>query len=294
MDDEIIPGFEDIDTPIPGFEDIDSQPTIDHPENILQRASKAMQQAYNSTPLSAYGKVMGAKNKFLDPMLREDQLLNESMPEVIPGTKGIQNAMHGATNWLTRNVFTDPLNYMAAEGITKVGSSAVRGIGKVGRSVFNPSKVYGEALDSSKGKVNFLDVIYKHSDDPAVKKVLEKSGVIEKYGGTSLGEGGSVTEKLSNLSQRQAQNLINDVKVGESRAMLSGDVVKSNKVGLSKFFSDLSRAQGQADPSMKGAKALYGFSKGIKKVGKDLSKKAVSGAEWGAVGYPVYKALSGK
>ena len=179
-----------------------------------------------------------------------------------------------------------------AKGIGKGASALGKGISKTGRSLFNPSKVYGEALESSKGTVNFKDIIYKYMDDPMVRKVLNKGEVMEKFGGNTLGKGGEVTEKLANLTAKESQDLINAVKVGETKAMLSGDVVKSNKVTLSKFFSDLSKAQNQALEGIKGAKKLYGASKNIGKFVKSKAGAFVTGSALGAgakVSYDVLK-----
>lgn len=182
------------------------------------------------------------------------------------------------------NIISDPKSWLT--GGSSVGREAVKQVGSsaknTARSVFKPSKVYGEALDSAKGKVDFSKVISKFSDDPAVKKVLEKSGVIEKYGGDLMEEGGAVSNKLSKLDANQSQNLINDLKVGESKAFLSGDVVKSNKVGLSKFFSELSKAQNKASEGLSGAKKAYGFSKNVGKVAKTVGKGFVRGLPYGA------------
>lgn len=173
----------------------------------------------------------------------------------------------------------------------KAASGVASGAKTTARSLMNPSKVFGEALESSKGKVNFLDVIAKHSDDPIVKKVLDKSEVIEKYGGTKLGEGGSVTERLANLTPKESQEIINAVKVGQNKAMLSGDVVKSNKVNLSKFFSDLSKAQNAGVEGIKGAKRLYGFSKNVGRAAKSTAGKVATGSILGASAKTAYDFL---
>ena len=236
------------------------QPT----ENLLQRMGKAAMQPFMPDAFGKPGMNQALQMSGMAPYMgargAQEELLNE-----------IENpiARFGA------GVVSDPLSWMG-------GSAVAKGAGKVAKSVIKPSTVYGEAVSKAPGKVNFLQIISKHSDDPIVKKVLDKAGIVEKYGGRTLGEGGSVSDNLANLTSEQAQNLINDMKVGQTKGFLTGDLVKSDKVNLSKFFGDLSKAQNEALPGMKGAKKLYGFSKGVGKFAKKYGRAAATGVATGA------------
>ena len=240
------------------------QPT----ENLLQRMGKAAMQPFMPDAFGKPGMNQALQMSGMAPYMgargAQEELLNE-----------IENpiARFGA------GVVSDPLSWMG-------GSAVAKGAGKVAKSVIKPSTVYGEAVSKAPGKVNFLQIISKHSDDPIVKKVLDKAGIVEKYGGRTLGEGGSVSEKLANLSAKEGQNLINDVKLGKD-ALVSGKRIKPNEVELSKFFSELSKAQ----KGMGGAKKLYGASKNVGKFVKSNVGKFVTGSMFGAGAKTAYDVL---
>src|SRR3990167_882749 len=157
-------------------------------EGIFQRAIKSAGAAVQAglQNMNHLGVQVNPKFPFLPTMPIDSHMLSAGMEEAqMPITKGntyAQGAMSLGSGLLS--------------GAMLGGGQAAKGVGKVVKSLMKPSKVFGESVSKGKGKVDFLKIISKHADDPAVKKVLDKSGVIEKYGGTSLGKGGSVTEKL--------------------------------------------------------------------------------------------------
>lgn len=258
--------------------DIQKKMGINEPsENILQKAAKSIKKnPLNVFPgVAAYNYGMEKKNEMLDPFLQA----NASLPGIFPE----------AQNAIMKNVVTDPMGYMGAQGGTKLLSGAGKGAKALGNSLFKPSKAYGEALSKAEGKVDFLKIISKHENDPVVKKVLQKAKIFDKYGGTSMGEGGSVSDKLANLTAKESQNLINDVKLGKD-ALIQGKRIKPNEIGLVEFFSDLSKAQSEL-PGMSGAKKLYGVSKNVGRLVKSNVGKFVTGSVIGAGAKTAYDAL---
>lgn len=247
----------------------------DRAENILQKAAKAVM-----------------------TIAQPDVQVNSQFP-FLPKIGGISQNVYDAGMDITSDKLTDTGHPVAASavpiassllsGVALGAKPLARGAGKLGKSLFKPSETYGEALNKSTGKVNFLDIISKYSDDPAVAKVLKKSKIVEKYGGQSLEEGGAVSEKLANLSAKESQNLINDVKLGKE-VLLSGKRIRSNEVGLAKFFSELSKAQTEST-GLGTAKKLYGVSKNVGKFVKRNVGNFVTGSVIGAGAKTAYDVL---
>lgn len=179
-------------------------------------------------------------------------------------------------------IATDPMTYAGMGG---VGKGAV-GLGK---SLMKPSKAYGQALSKAPGKVDFLKIISKHEGDPIVQKVLKKANIFKKYGGSNLEEGGAMSEKLANLSAKESQNLINDVKLGKD-ALVQGKRIRPNEIGLAEFFSDLSKVQSKL-PGVGGAKKMYGVAKNVGKFVKSNVGKLATGSVIGAGAKLGYDAL---
>ena len=238
---------------------------VEEPDNPFMRGISSTMRGLKQTPgLGSYMQAHDVKS----------DVIGEAMPDNPVGS-------------FVLDTITNPEN-LVGMGVVK------KGAGSLFRSLKSPSTPYGKSVESAKGNVDFMKVINKHIDDPLVKKVLDKSGVIDKYGQPVFEEGGKVSSKLNKLNSNEVQDFINDVKVGQTKAMLSGDVVKSNQVCLSKFFADLSKAQNELS-GMKGAKKLYGASKGIRKFGSSATKKILGGSLLGLggkLGYDVGKAIS--
>lgn len=248
-------------------------------ENILQKAIKAAAEPYFNGAMNVSGvaPVQSAYNI-------RDTFIDESVKNPIG-------------NFATKMV-TDPLTWMGGGTAAKQGSKGISGFIK---NVRNPSKVFGEkmgALEKSNPstKVDYSGILSKHMDDPMVKKVIDKSGVLQKYGGSSMGEGGTVIEKMKNLTLQESQNLINDIKVGLRQSLKEGTVTKSNEIGIQKMLSELTGNQNSLFKGMDKARSSYGMAKNFGKGAKNLTKKAISGAVLGAggkLGYDVYKSFSG-
>lgn len=239
------------------------------------------QEQASSTPFEAG---LSAVGKFRNP-LHGPSLESSRAPETAFGELG--SDIMNIQDPVARGVTSTALNIIpqALVGGVKGFKPAV----KLSRSIIKPSAVYGEAL-SKPGKVNFLEIIHKYSDDPTVSKVLNRSKVVKKYGGSSLGEGGAVSERLSNLTPKQSQDLINDVKLGKD-ALVSGKRIKPNEVKLSEFFSELSKAQNAGVEGIEGSKKLFGFSKNIGRVAKSTVGKVAAGSLFGAGAKTAYDVL---
>lgn len=167
------------------------------------------------------------------------------------------------------DIATDPLTYGA------LGMAGPK-IGRAAEHIFRPSKVFGEKLAQKSGTVDFLPKIMEAMRDPVAGKVIEKSKVLEKFGGTTLGKGGSVSEKLSNLSAKDSQNVINALK-DEVTLAVKENRLKPKQLEIGKLFGDLSRAQNEAFKGMKGAKFAYGLGKNIQKGIKGVAGTALVG-----------------
>lgn len=129
------------------FDDLIPKTPLQKPENILQRATKAfIQPAAQSVgniaggiqsrnpwqilkgvatggSTAGYEGAMDAKNVLLEPLLKS----NESMPELFPGS-------NKAENFITKNIATDPMGYMGAEGGVKLASAGAKGVMKLGEA----------------------------------------------------------------------------------------------------------------------------------------------------------------
>lgn len=242
-------------------------------ENILQKVAKA-----------ATRSIVPGEN----PLLSGFKTATNAMTSGIPGqSKEYREADEMRTGAIDRmaggnpllsfagNVATDPMTYAG-------GGKVAKGIGGFARNIANPSKEFGKKIGAlqganPKGKVDFLSIISKSLDDPMAKKVLDKSGVVGKYGGQTMGEGGSVIENLANLTLQDSQDLLNAVKSGVRQAVKEG-TVKPTELGIAKMFSELSKAQKLAFPGFEKAKSSYGFAKKVGKASKKYGKAAATGA----------------
>lgn len=253
-----------------------------HPasENILQRAANAGQQALANVGSNGI-------DVFKGPGAQLGQEFKKSMFGLKPNPGGLVTGdMKGVQDY-AKDFFTDP-HGMAESAVATKGAMDSPPV----KLVTKPSEFYGDAISKGKGNVNFLDIINKHIDDPLVKKVIDKSGVMERFSGSIPEEGGYGIDKLAKLNSQEAQDFINDVKVGQSKAFLSGDATKSNQIGLSRFFSDLSKAQSKDISGMGFAKKAYGTSKAVTKGAKAVAKRVLIGSELGAgakLGYDLLK-----
>lgn len=174
---------------------------------------------------------------------------------------------------------------MLAGGLLGTGPAAKSAGGFI-KNIKNPSAVFGKRIKELQGsspnqRVDFLNIIRNAMDDPMASKVLGKSGAVEKYGGTTLNEGGMPLEKLSNLTLQDSQDLVNMVKVMVRQAVKEG-TVKSNERGLAKMFSGFAGSQRGAFPGFKSAQRDYGIGKNIGKAAKAAPKTIAKGALYGA------------
>ena len=229
-------------------------------ENVLTRALKA------TTPSMTSG--IGMANPLAPLMtartMKED-VVNKNVKN--PFTAGLVNFA------------TDPLTYGGGFGAAK-GASAVA---KAPKQMFG-SAGFGKRMaklqsKSPDSRVNYMDIISRHSDDPVVKKVIDKSGVMEKFGGSVMEEGGAVSEKLKNLSLQDSQDFLNALKDEVRQAVKVGNI-KPKELGVSRMFSDLVKAQDAVFQGFKGARRTYGL---FKNVGKGI-KRAAPWAGYSAAG----------
>jgi len=196
----------------------------------------------------------------------------------------VDSISNNSTHPLERT-FKDPRTYaglaLGSEGVTK-------GVGKVIGGIKNPSKAFGQGITNLQEaapnqKVDFLGIIRNSMDDPKAAKVLDKSGVLEKFGGTKLTPEGTVSENLSNLTLQESQDLVNAVKDGVRVAVKEGHV-KPTEIGIAKMFSELSKAQKTAFKGFDKVKRNYGVAKTVGKAASKYGKRAAIGAVTGAAG----------
>lgn len=244
------------------FDEFISTTPIPKAENILQRAVQSTQQSFQ--PQGGYS----------NPMIQAMSQSNPAMAgyNVLHNFKSgmIQDAMpNNPVGKVATDVATDPESYIGLGGATKA-------VGEIGSNILNPSKAYGKALSSAKGTVDFLPHIMQAIDDPVAGKLIEKSGIMEKFGGSILGEGGAPIEKLSNLSAEDSQGVVNSLKDEVTKAVREG-TLKPKQLEVGKLFGNLSDAQNEAFDGMKNAKWNYGAGKSIQKGAKRAIGAAILG-----------------
>lgn len=243
----------------------------DKAENILQKTAKVINQNMGMGTLG-----------FADPLGPvktgygvRDVIIDET----------VQNPL---ANFAVK-VGTDPVAYGLQNPIKAIGGGMMKAGGAIKGGVenlANPSKVFGRKIgelqkSNPDKRVNFIDIISRASSDPKASKVLEKSGVLQKYGGTTMKEGGAVSDNLSNLTLQDSQDLVNMVKDGVRQAVKEG-TVKSSELGIAKMFSELSKAQKSAFKGFDKVARNYGVSKKVSKLSSKYGKKALAGAATGA------------
>lgn len=258
---------------------------IPKPENFLQQAIKSIQQTqmpstmpgYNpQNPLQMAAQVGNSViNNSLGPAYNiannmKSNMIGDAMPNNPVGAGAV-------------DIATNPLTYVGLSGAGKVA-------GETAANVLNPSKVFGEKLASQNGTVDFFPHIMKAIDDPVAGKLIDKAGILDKFGGTVLGEGGMPTEKLSNLSAEDSQNVINSLKDEVTKAVKEG-TLKPKQLQVGKLFGDLSDAQNDAFEGMKDAKFGYGLGKNTQKIASGAFKKIITGSEIGAGGGLAWSAI---
>lgn len=268
------------------YEDLAIKDSIPQSENVLQRAMKAAG-ASAQTAMQNAGNPLGVsvdpKFPFIPSIPTDNPAISSGMEEVqMPFTKG--NPWAQAASGIASGVLAG-----GALGGKQAVKGTAKGIGGFIKNVRNPSKVFGEkigALEKANPstKVDYSGILSKYMDDPMAKKVIDKSGVLEKYGGSNMGEGGTVIEKMKNLTLQESQNLINDIKVGLRQSLKEGTLTKSNEIGIQKMLSELSGNQNALFKGMDKARRGYGIGKNFRKTGDALKKYGLKAAITGAVG----------
>lgn len=264
------------------YSSLPSEDKPEHSENILQRVAKSLGAAAQSgmKNMSPLGVSVNPKFPFMPQMPTDSPALSSGMDEAqMPITKGnpwAQAGMGIASNLLAST--------FPGGGAGAVAKKAGEGIS----NLKNPSAFLGKNIEKIQGQnngkgVNFLDIISRHQGDQFVDKVLEKSGVLEKFGGSTMDDVGAVTDNLSNLPLQKSQDLINDIKVGLTNTLKEGNY-KSNQRGLASLLTNLGKAQESVFPGYKGAKSAYGFAKNVGKAVSKTKKTAITGAALGAGG----------
>ena len=251
-------------------------------EGLLGSIAKLAQQSFQAIkPANMLSDAMQGKNSFMPPMYGTAVQAKENTIDSITRDNPWAS--------IPLNIVSDPMTIAG-------GGAALKSIPKTVGNFINPSKAFGKGIDALQKsnptkKVDFFKVINNALDDPGAKKVLEKSGVIEKYGGQSIEEGGAVSERLSNLSLKESQNLVNDVKSGVKKAIKEGHV-NPKEIGIAKMFKELSQAQRKAFEGFKGVQRGYGAAKNVGKFVKKNVGKFVTGSVLGAgakTGYDLLK-----
>ena len=249
-------------------------------ESFLQRALKPVQ-AFASQ-LTPQAPQIEGQNPFMAGInaVRPTGAMNVNM------YRGAHEAKQEAVNEIT----DDPVMRFALDEASNIENyvgigGAKNAIVGAAKAIRKPSKFFGKGLEkvseaNPKGKVDFLNIIRNASENPEAAKVIRKSKIIEKFGGTKLTDEGTISENLSNLSVKDAQDLITAVKTGVQKATLRGEVAAKD-LGISKMLTELSKAQNKAFKGMSGLKRSYGIAKNTGKFVKSYGKKIASGAAWG-------------
>ena len=278
------------------YNDLAIEASIAPTENVLQRVAKTASSAIQSG-LQGAGNPLGVSVNpsfpFMPTLPGDIPAMSSGMEEAqMPITQGDPMAQAGMA-----------LGSGLLAGGKMVAKPMSRGISGVAKNLRNPSKVFGESIErlqSSKPsqKVDFFSIINNALEDPMAKKILDKSKVLQRYGGRNLEEGGAISERLSNLSLKESQDLVNAVKSSIRKAVRKGDV-GSNEIGISKMFKDLSEAQRSAFEGFKGAQKGYGIGKNVgqavKKAPRNFAKAAITGAGLGVggkVGYDIWSSFN--
>ncbi len=248
-------------------------------ENILQKAIQginpnavAYSMAGGTAPTDIGGflasKFMGQPQAVQSPMVQSEGMRQE-------GLNTVQNPLlKGALD-----IGSNPMTYA---GLGAAGEAT----GNAAENIMNPSKFYGKkmaemATSNPEGKVDFLPHIMNAIDDPVAGKLIDKAKILERFGGTSLGEGGAVSEKLSNLSPQDSQEVVNALKSEVTKAVKEG-TLKPKELGVGKLLGNLSQAQNEAFEGFKSAKFGYGLGKNTQKLAKGALKTALLGGEFKA------------
>lgn len=244
-------------------------------ENILQKAAKAATGAMGmgtmgfANPLGPIQAGYGARDSVIDETVKD--------PIANFGVK----------------VGTDPLSWMGA-------GAAAKGAEELVSNVKNPSGAFGKGIERLQGaspdkRVDFFHIINNAIDDPMAKKVIDKSGILDSFGGTKLTDVGTLSENLSNLTLQESQDLVNAMKSGVRQAVKEG-TVKPTEIGIAKMFSELSKAQKGTFEGFDKVAKNYGAGKNmgkfLKTAGKQLPGALIRGAGLGTGGKLAYDAVS--
>lgn len=256
---------------------------IEKHENILQRAAKAMMNS-----MSQMGNAPDPQHPFQSGL----GAVSQGMKNIVPSYSGYTGA-HEAKSGVVRDNIKNPLlaavTDVATDPETIMGTGALfKGAKGLARNVRNPSKVFGERMSKAQasnpeGRIDFSSILSKHSDDPLVKKVLERSGVLDRFGGTHLTPEVTIEQNLSKMKLEDAQEMQNMIKAGLRQSLKEGSAVKSTEIGLKKLLKELSTAENKAFPDMQGAKSSYGMARNINKFGKGVAKRAGWAAQWAPI-----------
>lgn len=256
-------------------------------ENLLSRAAKIGMEPFMSKP---------------PDMAHPFQSSIDSTMGGLKRTPGLGSYMqaHDVKSGLIDNpaldIASDPETYLGAGAVFK----GIKNAPRVFKNKFG-SKGFGKSMEKLQSKspdsrVNYFDVVMRHSDNPSVKKVMEKAGVMDKFGGQSMDEAGATSEKLANLSLQESQDFLNAIKDEVRQAVKIGNI-KPKELGVSRFISDLVSSQDKAFKGFSGARKSYGLYKKVGKAGKAISKASLTGAglyAGGRLGHEAVKAFIGK
>lgn len=280
-----------------GYEDALIKQKPDNFQNVLTKAAKSVvDSAIKPGPFGLPGPLFAQTRGY--------EALSGMKDEAIEGTVGKSNtAMFGPTagGALTfgAKMATDPLAWVGG-GAAKSGANK---LGSAYKNIKNPSKAFGESMKSisksnPEARVNFSDIINRASEDRVAKKVIDKSGVLDKFGGRTLTKDATLSENLSSMNLEDSQTLINDIKASLRNSLKDGSAVKSTEIGLTKMLGELSSATKKAFPGIEKVRSSYGravnIGEGIKKAGKVATTGAITGLGLGAggkAGYEIFKAF---
>lgn len=262
----------------------ESYKQVDKPQNILQRASQAILQNPRQVGYEVAGGTLPGDVGMGLGMMATGHPFSSGLNQAAKAETMREGEVSKVQNPLLQvglDMATDPMTW-AGFGIGGKKTADTAGF------LMNPSKGYGQALEAA-GNVDFHVPIMDALSDPLASKVLDKSGVMDKFGGIHLGEGGASSPRLSNLTLKESQDIINLIKGGVSKAVVEGEHLAPKHIPITTLFSKLSEAQNTV-PGISGAKKMYGIAKEVPEVVGKVAKRALLGSEIGG-GYEVGKGL---
>ena len=244
-------------------------------ENILQRAVNIGKQFGQPVQMGENPFMTGAKTalssmsgNFAPQVSREAQDLRR---------EGVEGLTDNPVTQFGLDIATDPSTYIGGGAVAKRAKPIAREAGKlvapVKRGLFGKpalelsnrmeniierkgaqaSKKFGRALEEVQAskpdvRVSFLDDVTKPQMDSKVTKLINRTDNLNLY-------------DLDNLSLKDSQQVINDLKANLRQSLKTGDLVKSDEREILRFIGELKSKQRASFPEIDAINKSYGTTK---------------------------------